>query len=540
MSLFSFVFLLFLLVLFLFYFCVPKRFQWIVLLSFSYIFYAFAGLKLMMFLVFSTSVSYLGGLLLSKLNRKYQENIELLKKSPGKNSESKAALKAAFTKRKRYVLAAALVLNFGVLFVVKYGGFIVDNINSIFALIKIEEQISFLNIALPLGISFYTFQSSGYLIDVYRGKVAADKNFFKYALFVSYFPQIIQGPIGRYHELARQLYQPHCFDYTRVKFGAQRVLLGYFKKMVVADRIAVVVNEVFANYALNGYEGFIVFFAVLLYGIQIYADFSAGMDIVLGVSEMLGIKLAENFRRPFLAKNVAEFWQRWHITLGAWMRDYLFYPLALSKPFNKMSKFLRKQGGNYVAKVLPTCLASFIVFVLIGVWHGASWKYVFYGLYQATFVSTATLFEPLYAKLRKLFKVRPERFSWRCFQTLRTVFIITIGRYFSRADSFMVAVGMLGATLKSFNPWVFTDGTLYELGLDEKNFYLMIVLIVLLFAIDLLQERVHKQGTQLRQVIAEQGIVFRWLLYYGAIFGIIIFGMYGSGVSLGNFIYQGF
>lgn len=541
MSLFSFAFLVFLSILFVVYFCIPKKYQWICLLLASYIFYAFAGLKLIIFLIFSTAVTFTGGILLSRMNNSYQDKLDTLKatKTDGL-ATAKAELKTVFTKKKRLILAIALVMNFGVLFVVKYADFVIGNLNDLFTLIKFDNQISFLNIALPLGISFYTFQSSGYLIDVYRGKFKADKNIFKYALFVSYFPQIIQGPIGRYHELAAQLYVSHHFDYQRIKFGLQRMLWGYIKKMVIADRIAVLVNEVFQNYSANGYKGFIIFLSVLLYGIQIYADFSGGMDIVLGVSEILGIKLAENFKRPFMAKSVAEFWQRWHITLGAWMRDYLFYPLALSKPFNNMSKALRKHGGRYVAKVLPTCLASFIVFVLIGVWHGSSWKYVIYGLYQAFFVSTATLFEPLYEKLRKFFHVSPQRFSWRCFQTLRTIFIVTIGRYLSRAGSFMTAVSMLGATVSTFNPWVFTDGSLYNLGLDEKNFRLMIVLIIGLFVIDFIQERLHKQEISLREVIARQGIVFRWLVYLAAIFILIIFGVYGPGIMTGNFIYQGF
>lgn len=376
----------------------------------------------------------------------------------------------------------------------------------------------------------------GYLVDVYRGKVKPDGSIFRFALFVSYFPQIIQGPIGRYQPLTTQLFEQRCFSYERVKFGAQRMLWGYFQKVVIADRIAVIVNEVFTNYKENGYEGCIVFIAVLLYSIQIYADFSGGIDIVCGVSEMLGIKLADNFRHPFLARSVAEFWQRWHITLGVWMRDYLFYPLALSKPFNKMSSILRKLFGNYVAKVLPTCLASFIVFMLIGLWHGSSWKYVAYGLYQATFVSTATLLEPFYAKCRSFFGVKPERISFRIFQVLRTVIIVTVGRYFSRAASFMTAISMYRYTLKTFNPWVLFDGSLYKLGLDQKNFQLMILLIVGLFIVDAMQEK----GIHLRETIARQGIVFRWGVYFAGIFGIIIFGMYGQGFNTASFIYQGF
>ena len=537
MSLFSFAFLLFLLVVMVLYFCLPAKVRWVVLLIASYVFYMASGWTFTIFLVLVTVATFLAGRWLSKLNHACTQTIQQLQPAEGQAlSALKKETKARYTKKKRRVLALALIGIFGILFVIKYADFVIGNLNGLLELVKFDGQINFLNIALPLGISFFTFQSAGYLIDVYRGKVEADNNILKYALFVSYFPQIIQGPIGRYDKLAHQLYEPHSFDYTRVKFGMQRMLWGFFKKMVIADRVSVVVNDIFANYQTNHYTGFIIFLGALLYSIQIYADFSAGMDIVIGISESLGITLTENFRRPFIAKSVAEFWQRWHITLGAWMRDYLFYPLALSKPFNNMSKRLRKLGSNYAAKVLPTCLASFIVFVLIGLWHGASWKYVVYGLYQAFFVSTGTLFEPFYAKCRRFFRIKPERFSWRCFQVLRTIFIVTVGRYLSRAVSFMTAYRMYKATLAEWNPWVLFDGTLYKLGLDQKNFQFMILMIVFLFFIGFLQEK----GIHLRERIARQGIVVRWTIYFAAIFGLIIFGMYGDGFETANFIYQGF
>ena len=534
MSIISLKYILFIAAVVLVYYIIPKKYQWIWLLIASYAFYLTAGVYYVGYLLFTTVSTFLCGKWLGKL--------ELAKAEEVKNGDAPKTLaerkeiKARYTKKKRLAITIAMVLNFGILAFVKYADFTINNINGVLSHFD-AGKIDFLHIALPLGISFYIFQSMGYLVDVYRGKVKADDNIFRFALFVSYFPQIIQGPIGRYQPLADQLYEKRSFDYDRVKFGVQRMLWGYFKKMVIADRIAVLVDEVFFNYKVNGYEGFIVFIAVLLYGIQIYADFSGGMEIVCGASEMLGIDLAENFRRPFMARSVAEFWQRWHITLGAWMRDYLFYPLALSKPFNKMSRSLRKHGSNYVAKILPTCLASFIVFVLIGLWHGASWKYVAYGIYQATFVSTATLFEPFYEKCRAFFHVKPEKLSFRLFQIFRTVLIITIGRYFSRAASFKTAISMLAATFKSFNPQTLFDGTLHNLGnLGLINFLFMLLMIVFLFLIDTLQER----NIHLRETIARQNIVIRWAIYFVGIFAIIIFGMYGKGFNAASFIYQGF
>lgn len=532
MSPFTFLFFGFLSILLVIYFNFPKKilsYQWAVLLIASYIFYAFSGIKILIFLIITTLSTWSGAIWLEKTGQKYKELAR------GEKAVNKKELKKIATSKKRRILALILVLNFGILIILKYTNFFIENINSIYTKTSLAP-LPVVDFILPLGISFYTFQSMGYLIDIYRGKYKADKNFFQFALFVSYFPQIIQGPISRYDALAKQLYSSHQFEYERVKLGIQRMLWGYFKKMVIADRIAIFSNEVFSNYLINDYKGITVFLGVFLYSIQIYADFSGGMDIICGVSQILGVNLVENFRHPFLARSVAEFWQRWHITLGTWMRDYLFYPLALSKAFGKLSKKLRKICGTYVAKVLPTCMASFIVFLIVGIWHGAAWKYIAYGLYQATFVSTATLFEPMYLKIRRILHINVQCHSWKIFQILRTVLLVTIGRYFSRGDSLISAMQMLKSTVSEFNPWVLFDGSLYLMGLDSKNFLFMVVTIIFLFMIDYIQEK----GIKIRYEIAKLDIVLRWLIYFGGIFSIIIFGIYGLGFDAGNFIYQGF
>ena len=359
---------------------------------------------------------------------------------------------------------------------------------------------------------------------------------FKFALFVSYFPQIIQGPISRYDELASQLYGEHDYEYGRVKFGVQRAIWGYFKKLVVAERISFLTSYVFENYQLENLRGAILFLSVLLYGIQVYADFSGGMDIVLGISEVFGITLTENFRQPFMAKSVAEFWQRWHMTLGFWMRDYIFYPLALSKPFAKFGKFLRKKIGNRAGKVIPTSLASFIVFVIVGIWHGAAWKYVFYGVFMAAFVSAGTLFADFYASMRKVCHINEEQRWWQLFQTVRTVFIITLGRYFSCAPTLTDALKMWGRTFSVFNPKVIVDGTFYGLGLSTRGLYLMLISVLIIFIVDV----IHENGIRIRPALERQHAVVRVVVYIIAIFSILIFGVYGIGFEASNFIYQGF
>ena len=526
MSFFSLLFLAFLAILLIVYFLIPKKGQWICLLIASYVFYLWGGKwQAVLFLLATTATVFLGGLWMDRI----QDGFVL---PDGADKAQKKQAKEAVQKKKKKVMVLILVFNLFLLGLVKYAAFIITSINGLLA----DGGIPVPAILVPLGISFYTFQSLGYIIDVYRGKVKADRNFFKFALFVSYFPQIVQGPISRYGQLANQLYESHTFDYKRVRFGAERVLWGFFRKIVIADRIAIVVDNVFANYAVNGYEGFTVFLGALLYGIQIYIDFSSGMDIVIGISQMLGIEQVENFRQPFMAKSVADFWRRWHITLGAWMKEYVFYPLALSKPFNRMGKSMRKVFGTKAGKIIPTSIASFIVFLLVGVWHGASWNFVVYGLYQAIFVSTNTLFDGLYAKMRKGCHVNEASLSWRIFQVVRTILIITFGRYLTRADGFIQAWEMWGATFKKFNPWIFFDGTLFNLGLSPANFILMILFIAVVFIIDFC----HERGTHFRERIDRTDIVFRWFLYFVLLFGIIIFGIYGPGYSAGNFIYQGY
>lgn len=526
MSFFSFLFLVFLAVLLIIYFIIPKRFQWICLLAASWAFYFWGGRwEAMLFLLATTATTFLGGIALS-----YIQDKAVMPENGSK--EEKKLIKEAVRKRKRKLMVLVITINLFLLGLVKYSAFFVTSINGILS----RNSIPIPKIMVPLGISFYTFQSLGYLIDVYRGKVKADRNFFKFALFVSYFPQIVQGPISRYGQLAHQLYEEHSFDYKRVRFGAERILWGYFRKIVIADRIALLVDHVFTHYQAKGYVGFTVFLAALLYGVQIYVDFSSGMDIVIGISQMLGIEHVENFRQPFMATSVADFWRRWHITLGSWMKDYVFYPIALSKPFSKMGRSLRKVFGNKAAKIIPTSLASFIVFLLVGIWHGASWNYVAYGVYQAFFVSTNTLFEGMYAKVRHFLHVNVESVSFRVFQIVRTVLIITFGRYLTRAGGFMNAWTMWKATFSTWNPWVLFDKSLYELGLSQASFHLMIILIILVFAVDIC----HERGFHFREYLDKSGIVLRWCVYFGLLFGIIILGIYGPGYSAGNFIYQGF
>ncbi len=351
---------------------------------------------------------------------------------------------------------------------------------------------------------------------------------------MSFFPQIIQGPIARYDQLAHQLYEPHKFEYTRVTQGVQLILWGFMKKLILADRLAVAVNLIFDNSA--SYEGFLLFFAAAGYGLQVYADFSGGMDIARGAAQILGIKLELNFERPYFATSISDFWRRWHITLGSWMKDYVFYPLSLSKAFAKLGKRTRKVFGNYVGKKLPTFLSFFIVFLLVGVWHGSSWKYVAYGIWNGTIIVSSILLDPFYEKFLEKCHVNTKCFSWKFFQMVRTFILCGFGRFFSRAVSCMTAVDMIKRTVANPNPWVFFDGSFLELGLEYKDFYVLYIAILVLLAVGVMQEK----GIHIREKIAEQNLYFRWMIYIGAVVAVLIYGNYGTGYAVGEFIYQQF
>ncbi len=516
MELFSVKFLIFLILVTALYFAVPLKKRWLVLLAGSCCFYILgAGWKALLFILATTFSTFFTARKLTDM----QEESRQAAGAAGEG-ENAARLRDGISGKRRNLMLICLLFNFGILIVMKYGGMFLKDAG----------------IIMPLGISFYTFQTMGYLIDVYRNKYPADVSLPRFALFTTYFPQIIQGPIGRHDHLALQLEEGHKWDDIRFREGVLRLLWGYFKKMIIAERAAILVNEVFSNYAAAGYNGFIIFIGGLIYGFQIYADFSGGMDIIMGVSHILGIQLTENFRQPFFAISVAEFWQRWHITLGGWMKDYVFYPICLSKRAARLQRKFKKKYGNYYGRVMVPTFASFTAFLLVGIWHGAEWKFVAYGVFMAALVASNTFFERTYTDLKKRFKIDDTAISWRLFQILRTTFIVLCGRFFARALTFKDALGMLRAMFTSFNPWVFFDGTLFTLGLDQKNFHLLMALMVFLIAVDYANER----GMVIRRKIASAALPVRWIVYYTAIAAVMVFGIYGVGYDASSFIYQNF
>lgn len=490
------------------YYLIPKRFQWIWLLIFSYIYYASSGIKILFFLLYTTITTYGTGRLLDRVNHK-----ELPR------NEAKS--------RKRRILIGCLLLNFGMLAVLKYTNFAIENVNAIF-----HAGISFQKLILPLGISFYTFQSMGYIIDVYWGKYEAEKNPFRFALFVSFFPQLLQGPIGRFDRLARQLYEQHSFDLLKAQYALQLMLWGFFKKLVLADRAAVVVNQVFQNY--TQYSGVTNIVAVLMYSIQLYMDFSGGMDVVMGVAALFGVELDQNFKRPYFATSITDFWHRWHITLGTWMKDYIFYPVSLSKWMGKFGKWSKKAFGKKTGRVVPICVANIIVFLVVGIWHGAAWKYIAYGLYNGLIIAISSLLAPLYRKGFEKFHINPKSGAWHVVQILRTFLLVNISWYFDMAVSLSAAFAMMKSTVTGLSLATLTDGSLMMLGLDKLDYMILAMGCLVVFLISFLKER----GIQIRESLGRKPLVIRWAVYGMLVFGIPMFGYVMT--TTGGFIYAQF
>lgn len=533
MTFVSLAFFAFVAALTLVYFLVPRAYRWVVLLAGSYVFYWLNSRWLALVLLGTTLVTFLMGLWIQNVRERGKAWLDAHRAELSR--EERKARNAATKKATRRILALGVVVSLAPLIYLKYGNFLIDNANSLLTRLGSQRQLGHLHLLLPLGISFYTLQAIAYLTDVYRGKATADRNPAKFMLFMSFFPQIVQGPIPRHSQLAGQLYEGHEFDYTRVCHGVQLMVWGLFKKLVIGERIAIPVNALFDGYA--SYTGPILFLAAAMYGLQVYADFSGGMDVARGVTQILGIELELNFRQPYFSASVEEFWRRWHMTMGNWMRDYVFYPLSMSRAFTTFGQKSRKLLGQYVGKRLPPFCAMFIVYILVGLWHGAAWNYVVFGLWNGVFIMLGILMDGLHDRARQKLKINEETVTWRAFRIVRTFVVISFGRYFSRGNSLHDALEMIGRSFRHWRDITFlTNGTLLNLGLDNANWIVLGVFLLVLFFVDL----GHERNIAFRDAIDRQHLIFRWLIYIAAVLVILVFGMYGPQYDAARFIYQEF
>lgn len=525
----SYEFIGYIMLVFLLYYMLPTKYQWKWLLIASYIFYFVADPVYLIYIMVTTVTVFFLGCRIEDLREK--QSIYLKEHREELSREDKKIYKAQTKKKQWRILLVALFLNLGILAVVKYTNFAISNVNALMRVMN-KQEFGFLDIALPMGISFYTFQAVGYIIDVYRGTSKAERNPFRFALFVSFFPQLVQGPISRYNDLAETLYQEHPFDKKVFCYGLQRIGWGFFKKVVIADRILVAVNTLIRD--TDSYSGAYVFVGMMFYAVELYADFTGGIDITIGIAEAMGITVAENFNRPFFSKSIKEYWRRWHITMGTWFTDYIFYPISVCKPMLKLSKKSRVLLGEVLGKRVPIYLSSFAVWFATGVWHGASWNFIVWGVANWVVIMVSQELEPLYSKFHSVFPWG-DSFLYKLFQIIRTIFIMSCLRTFDCYRDVPLTFRMLGTMFTARNWSVLWDGSLMNIGLNAVDYLILVCGVILLVGVSLIQ-----RSGKVRDRIAGLAYPLRFAIWYGLFLVILLMGAYGIGYDASQFIYNQF
>lgn len=394
------------------------RYQWAVILVANFAFcYLTGGTFAMVFVVVATLPTWLASQAFGRLNATYKT-----RRKATKDRTERKTLRARLKRNKRIVLVACLAVILGVLGYFKYWNTILFNFG-------LAPSATSLGIMLPLGISFYTFQAASYVIDTYNDKYAPERNLLLYLTFVSYFPCLIQGPINHYDVMVPQLRAERSFDGYKARRGLLRMGLGLIKKCAIANVLVGNVNAI-VNHVTTGTPGAVVVLGVLLYSFQMYGDFSGGIDLVEGASELLGVEMQQNFRQPYLSTSLADFWRRWHMSLGVCVRDYLFYPIAVTRPMQRLGKWATKHLGRHLGRTLPACVANIITFLFVGLWHGAEWHYVAWGLYNGIVVALSDLLSPCSQWLNRHLHLDETGMPHRVIAVIRTFILVNIGRYF--------------------------------------------------------------------------------------------------------------
>ncbi len=437
-------------------------------------------------------------------------------------------------RRMHLLLILGLIVLFGLLLFTKYTGFFSGMVNAWTSRMIGSNLIPKVSILVPIGISFYTLEAVGYLLEVYWGRIEADRSFVRLALFLSFFPQTMEGPIARYQDTAQQLTAGKPVITENVLRGCHRILWGLFKKIIIADRLNTVVSGIYSND--TQYSGIMIAVAAVSYTIQLYMEFSGVIDIVIGSGCMFGVKLPENFRQPFFAQNASEFWRRWHISLGTWLKTYLFYPVTTSGMTKSWNRFARKRFGKYISKVGTSFLALTPVWLFNGLWHGPQWNYIFYGIYYLCFLMLEVELEPAKKQFYGLLGHTGQETGWKLVRIIRTWFIIFTGELFFRADGFRQGARMFTGLFRNFGLQPLWNGTLGSLGLDRADWIIIACGTLVVFAADIVTER----GTGIYDWIEKRCLPIRWTFKYGLILAVLVFGAYGIGYQQVDLIYAGF
>lgn len=494
----------------------PKKWKKYMLLLVSLGFYWLISGVLLGYLLGSAVLCCLLGLGMDALHAKGAALAKLAQKPDRK------AIKRTYHRYSRYLLTLGVLAHIGTLLVLKYAGFFLSNVNALFS-----SRFAIPEFVKPLGLSFFVLQSVSYLVDVYRQSIPAEKNPAKLTLFLAFFPQIVEGPICRYSQTAEALWQAKPITYANFTGGIQRIGYGLMKKLVVADRLNPLVEELFSH---NGrYPGWMSLLGAALYTMQLYMDFSGSMDAVCGTAQLFGISMPENFRRPFFSRNISEFWSRWHITLGTWFKDYIFYPVTMSAPMKKLTTTARKRLGNHYGPLLAGSVALFCVWFSNGLWHGAAWHYIVFGLYHLAFILLGNLFSRELKAINQRLSIPQEAAWFRVFQMLRTTVIVIFGELIFRADHLPQAGSMLSRIFTA--PFTSTGASLPQAlaaaGCDWQDLAIVAVTGLIVLAISTLQER----GIAIRDTLNQKTTPIRWALWYALILYILIFGAYGVGYT---------
>ena len=465
------------------YFVIPHKYRWILLLAASYYFYMAWRAEYIFLIIISTLVDYYAGLMMEKQVEK--------------------------SKRKKFLLLS-LFSNLGLLFTFKYFNFFSNSLTEVFRYFNIFYDSPTFKLLLPVGISFYTFQTLSYSIDVYRGHKKAEKHLGYFALYVAFFPQLVAGPIERSQRLLPQFFDKHHFDYQRVTDGLKLMMWGFFKKVVIADRLAILVNQVYNN--AQNYEGFPLVLATYFFAFQIYCDFSGYSDIAIGAAQVMGFNLMENFRRPYHAKSISEFWKRWHISLSTWFRDYLYIPL----------------GGNRVKKG-RWYLNLFLTFLISGLWHGANWTFIIWGAMHGFYLISAIWSKGIVNKAYNFIGLRENSKGRKIIDVLWTFHLVLIGWVFFRANSLNDVIYILSNAL-DFSSMSINNVLFGAINLGLKKYDIIIAISSILIL-----ELVHfkQRKTKMREFLSGKPIALRWSLYIAIFYSILLLGVF----NLTEFIY---
>lgn len=485
-------FFVFLAVAVLWYYALPRRCRWVTLLLASLVFCSLGGWQTVACIVLVACIAWAGGIALESTNKERR-------------------------RRKRFIVMLLSLLLVAVLAFVK--------LNSLF-------EWSMAWFVVPLGISYYTLSVISYLADVYRGRQAAERNFLHMLLFVAWFPKVLEGPIERYGKLSKQLVDGNEFEWVSFCHGMQLALWGYIKKMVIADRIAVLTTEAFAHH--TKYGGAIMVLSVALAAVQLYCDFSGCMDIAGGVSQMFGIRLEANFRQPFFSRSAAEFWRRWHITLGTWFKDYVYMPLTVSKPVMGMARWARKHVSNTAPRKIMQVMPLVVVWVLTGLWHGTGVPYLVWGAWWGVLIICDVLFAKGYGRVASALHIDANSGAWHAFQAIRTFGLFCVGRLITLPNDLAVTGQIITSIATRPDIWQLVDGTLLNMGLDAVNLNLAVICIAVVWVVDLL----HERGVCIRQVVGSWPMLVRDLAYVAAVMAVVVFGMYGPMYSASAFVYM--